>query len=404
MPNPLVHHAYKLTQFFNNWLFPFIICWDDEFKRWKTVENWRRLIPYYILNWFLIDIFLVGVTVFVFFTAVYRPDTLPFENAIIFTIISMTFPLSMAVDFTVYYYSQEFVKVVNWVDNSVEQYFPSDFRKQWRLGSFSLFLHELKKLQRGRNFDKDGLLLNQIAFFNGLLFHVVPVLLVWGDWDPLYLVLVVVKLPNTYYTIPDLTSDSWVKIIRMVVSVLVTHAMFMNFNTLNIIGLNIVQGYVKLLKRLRDLPLKYSNILNYKQIHIVANMVQGAYKLLVAVALLAQFFGIVVGTSVIIVGLRLGNTTLTSVALLVTVSSVLGSTSVLLFGCSWVERTEEVFHSWRWKLTEKKDGGVIRRQIRGCRKIALAVGGVGTLDDDIKCGFFQASIIYTANLLLAISK
>ncbi|CAL8132346.1 unnamed protein product [Orchesella dallaii] len=397
MPSPLTHHSYKLQKFINDRLYQGRTYWDDDEEKWKLESNWRKLIPYYIFNYFFVNTLFVGFIVLIFSTMVYIPDALPFESCIIFVLVSLAIPYSIAVDVVFHFFSSEVLQIVNWMDEKRDQHFRTQQTKPWKLGSPSIFLHELSNVRQNQDVDFIGLVQNITEIDLAISSIIIPLLLVWGDWDPIHLTVII--LPTFGW--PNLSSNLWVKLIRIVVTFIWGQAIFFNIRCLNIVGLNVLFGYLKLLKRLLSLDLNHSTMREYKQIYITVNMLEAAIKFLLGILLGIEFAAIILGVNVTIMGFRLGNFPMSLVASMIAIIGLWGTWVCFIVGCSWYEVSEQMLQSWRWQVVDSLNRKDMRKRVKSCRIMTLVAGGIGILDDTIKNTFFHSALTYTANLLLA---
>jgi len=142
MPSPLVHHAYKLNQKLNDCLFHYCLHWNVEIGEWKQETDWKRQVHYYIFHFFLMGLLMPSITAFVFYSAVFIPKALPLESTIIFVMISLTFPVSIFVDFFFFYYGHDFLAIINWVDQQVDAHLMNrrQITEPCKLGNPTIFI------------------------------------------------------------------------------------------------------------------------------------------------------------------------------------------------------------------------------------------------------------------------
>ncbi|CAL8132344.1 unnamed protein product [Orchesella dallaii] len=146
MPSPLTHHAYKLNKYINKRLYQGPTYWDEDSMIWKMEPNWRKLIPYYIFNYFFLNIILVVLALIIFSIIVYIPDALPFEKSFIFVLFIMTIPYCISVDILFHIYGSDVLQIVNWIDEQRDQHFRTQQTQPWKLGSPGIFLHGTIKI------------------------------------------------------------------------------------------------------------------------------------------------------------------------------------------------------------------------------------------------------------------
>ncbi|CAL8127714.1 unnamed protein product [Orchesella dallaii] len=343
-----------------------------------------------------------------FMNAIFYPKALPFEDGIIFALVSIIFPFSVFFDFLIFFYSSELLTAVNWTAKTTDTMFVNRQRSKSKhlvdVGRQNVFLKEVYNIFRGNPVDWVGLFLYQLVIFYGLVSVVAPVVLVWGDWDPFQIALIILASPHAPFRFPDITASLWSKLFRGILMFSISQALFANVRTLSIIGANSLFGYIKLLKRILTLELNHHVMQEYKEMHIVIGMLESPLKILFAILLQTLFMGIVLGTNMTIIGLQLRNLVMIYIAFTIMIVAVPVSFLVFWFGCSLYETSEAILHSWRWQLVWKSRRGYVRRIVRSFRKLALTAGGIGVLDDTIRNTFYHSSFTYTANLLIAARK
>jgi len=246
-----------------------------------------------------------------------------------------------------------------------------------------------------------GLVLNTIVIFYGYTAFAIPVLFLWGDWDPFQLVLIILSSPHAPFGLPDLTMSVWGKVVRAILTSLLLHVMMVNIRTFSVLALGYVLNYIKLLKRIYSLELNPRIITEFNQLYINMNMMDKPTKIVASIVLQALFTCIVFGTNVFIIGFKLGSFAMCFFAAMITSLGVFGSSLVFMIGCSWYEISEAVLNSWRWQIVDKPNRQWYKRKVRSCRRMVLTAGGIGILDDTIRNTFHHSALIYTANLLIA---
>ncbi|CAL8112279.1 unnamed protein product [Orchesella dallaii] len=406
MPSPLVHHAYQLNQLINDQLFPYFLYWEDNNQKWKRETSWRRMIPYYIMGYLSVDVFCITFSVFVFLTAVFAPSALPFENAIMYALISAVFPMSLVIDIIVFTYSSEVLFLLNWLDDVVANQFPSTVEVELlKIGNPRIFRVELSKWTRGDAPDWIGLLVNWVVISYTSASICKPLLVVWGDWDPLYLLAAILSSPQfEWFPFPDITSNIFFLCFRLILSFLVSQAIFVNFKTFTIVITILLFNVVRLLGRIQSNDLNYEAILQYKQLYLANNVIIGTASIFFSQVLQAAFTGIVLGANIVILGIHWDSLSMVYVGGMAVVIAVFGAFLTFVSGCCWHEKSDDIFYAWGEKLGGKRDVKGLKRRVLSCRRLALRAGGVGVLDDGIKNTFFHSALTYTANLLLATSK
>ncbi|CAL8112281.1 unnamed protein product [Orchesella dallaii] len=401
MPSPLVHHAYQLNQLINNHLFPYFLYWDNNNQKWKRETSWRRMIPYYIMGYLSVDVFCITFSVFVFLTAIFAPSALPFENTIMCALISGAFPMSLVIDIIVFMYSSELLLLLNWLDDVVADQFPSTIEIEWTIGNPRIFVVEVGKWTRGHAPDWIGLLVNCVVISYTSASIIMPLLVVWGNWDPLYLLAAILSSPQFgWLPDPDITSNSYSLCFRLMLSFLFSQAIFVNFKTFTIVITVLLFNVVRLLGRIQSNDLNYRAIIQYKQLYLANNVIIGTASIFFSQVLQAAFTAIVLGANIVILGIHWESLSMVYVGGMAFVIAVFGAFLTFISGCCWHEKSDEIFHSWRVKLERKRDVKGLKRRILSCRRLALRAGGVGVLDDGIQNTFFHSALTYTANLLL----
>jgi len=246
-----------------------------------------------------------------------------------------------------------------------------------------------------------GLVLNAAVIFYGYAALVAPVLLLWGDWDPFQLVLIILSSPHAPFGFPDLTMSIWLKAFRSIFVILFAHAILANIRTFTVLAFSFVLNYVKLLKRIHSLELIYPVIIEFKQMYISINMIDKPIQIVISLCLQALFMALVLGTNVVVIGFQLGSFAMTFIAAMVVVVGACGSSLAFVIGCSWYEISGAVLHSWRWQIVEKPNRQWYKRKVKSCRRLALTAGGIGILNDTIRNTFYHSALTYTANLMIA---
>ncbi|CAL8112195.1 unnamed protein product [Orchesella dallaii] len=409
MPSPLVQFAYQLNQHINDCLYPYCIKWNDSEGKWKSENDWKRLVPYYLLHIVYMDMIAPMLVVSTFYTIVFIPNVLPFEKKIIFTIFAALLPFSSFVDYFFYHYRSEVLMILNWVidelDKQCGKRLVSSRTKPRRSNIFKTFFEEIRNLIHGKNCDRVGLFLN--SFVAGLTISPLTVapLLVYVECDPFSLILIILSSSQTFgWTFP--AQFPWMKEVILTALGILTGlvTVVVNIKTFSVLGMSFLFGYLKLLQRIKAFDLNFVSVQRYKELHIAENMILEPLQILTALILEVSFLAIVVGTTVAVTGGKMGNFIILSVGIIFSVFGTMVAAIMFVTGCSWYIISGYIFDSWRREVVGVRGNrALMRRKIRSCRRLALSAGGVWILDDTAKNSFCYATLTYTANFQLATS-
>ncbi|CAL8127720.1 unnamed protein product [Orchesella dallaii] len=390
MPSPLVQFAYQLNQHINECLYPYCIKWNDSEGKWKSENDWKGLVPYYLLHIVYMDVIAPILVVSTFYTIVFIPSALPFEKKIIFTIFAAVLPFSTFVDYFFYHYRSEVLMIVNWVIEELDKQWGKgtlmSSTKQRKSDVFRTFIQEIENMIYGKPWDWVGLVLSLfVAGFTTSSLIVVP-LLVYVECDPFSLILIILSSPETFgWTFPAQfpLMKKAILLGLCVLTALVT--VVVNIKTFSVLGMSFLFGYLKLLQRIQAFDLNFVSVKRYKELYIAENMIREPLQIVTALILEVSFLVVVVGTTVAVTWGKLGNFIISGVGVFFSVSGMLVAAIMFVTGCSWYIISGSILDSWRREVVGV--GGnraLMRRKIRSCRRLALSAGGVRILDDTVK--------------------
>ncbi|CAL8127717.1 unnamed protein product [Orchesella dallaii] len=408
MPSPLVQFAYQLNQHINDCIYPYCIKWNDSEGKWKSENDWKRLVPYYLLHMVYMDVIAPMLVVSTFYTILFIPSVLPFEKKIIFTIFAAVLPFSTFVDYFFYHYRAEVLMIVNWVIEELDKPCGKGTVSrtiQRKSHVFRTFIQEIGNLIHGKHCDWVGLFL--CSFVTGLttISLIFAPLLVYAECDPFSLILIILSSPETFgWTFPAQFPLMKNVILMGVCFLTGLVTVVVNIKTFSVLGMSFLFGYLKLLQRIQAFDLNFASVQRYKELYIAENMIREPLQIVTALILEVSFLAVVVGTTVAVTWGKMGNFIISGVGIFFSVSGTMVAAIMFVTGCSWYIISGSIFDSWRREIVGVcRNRALMRRKIRSCRRLALSAGGVRILDDTVKNSFCYATVTYTANLLLATS-
>ncbi|CAL8140853.1 unnamed protein product [Orchesella dallaii] len=402
MKSPLVLLAYSLNQTLDNFLFPaYYIHWDRNKEKWRQLERnkYLKAIPYTIVNFCIVGILMIGSLVFILLTAFFCPGSFPAEQILTLSYAGLGMNTSIGFDTIVLLYGNELVALTNWLlhleNTKIDQKQQVNFRTVTK---------DIVKTLRGET-HWIGLLLNSVVLSYCFAAIVIPIAMVFRNWDPIFFAL---KAISMLLKIEDIYASTWEFVTaRYVLSFLSSQAMLLNFRALSMTGYFVGVSAMALLKRLEKKPLNPFILMEYKELQIAIAVAFGLVNSLFGGVVAFGFIGQVIGLNVLIFAAE-GKTN----AVVVGMSSFFSAVTLFILcfsfavGCSINERSLKIKEKWSKDLIyyRRFQGNILRRQLLGCRLLALPVGSVGILDKKVKINYFNHTLNNIVNVMLVMNE
>lgn len=305
------------------------------------------------------------------------------ELLIMYGLLVINLPLSFCVDLMVYLHGDDLTKCMNWLNKITESFDKG----------------------RGRKLDLIGLIANQmVSSYTYIMAAGIPLFLVYGDWEPVYLGLIMLAKSERVGAswMETLAKDSHFKLARYIIMIVGCQPLTINLRTISVVLLLQMYNLTRHMKFLSKKVLSIGLVRKYKETWTGLKIVEAFMRNMLASYLTIVFFILVVGTNVVILGLRHANFGVLSVSLFAIGMNWIIVIFTLESTCALSELSEIMIVNWNRQLKKisTDNRAYTKKLIKSCRQIAFKIGSLCRVTREMKMGYFDSVLTQLVNLLV----
>ncbi|CAL8088173.1 unnamed protein product [Orchesella dallaii] len=397
----LALHSFELHQKAVDLFIPHCFYWDIEKKVWKYESNFRKLRPYYVLNFGIIGFMGFQFALFLIGVSLIDPELFKLKQVLMVILMFVGGNIVLLEDILMYFYGKELLSVANWCSSINE----SEFVGENAMKEFSLknaIAEEIGKLRKGERFDFYGIFMNYVVVTYIFLGTVTPLLAVYEDWDPFHLFLLAVDSPKILGGFHlHLASNPFLKGIRFLSTSILMQSAFMSTRGFTLIILSFAQTIIKVFSHLIEQRVSHIHIRRYREFLLCFRLTDEPLRLLFGGFLLLGFIILVLSVSITFFGWKFLPWNVYIFLPLLTL--IVASFIILPFkvSCFLYETSQSILKRWKCQARIIIFGVRLYKTLQSLRPLYLPVGNVGKMDDVKRMTYFESLMYYIMNFLIA---
>ncbi len=378
--------------------YPTYVSWNTVTQQWKSSIKPTKKFLLHVLTISMLQLHVLTLLGLAIYCEIFKSNLFSIGKLLLVSLaIGYVSSFSIQLNGILILFGQEMVLVANWASVHMKQLgiFPIPKSRANLLTELALEMQ--KAFTSKSNVDKFGIVAGYTFIANSLASFVFSFAIVFSDADFIFIVLFVI---SNFFGFTNYWFCSWyVNIIRYISTLWILQCLAVVPPTITALGVAILQVLIHSLTHLERVDLTYSNTKTFKTVFVANNIIFYMQKWLNGVFLGACFFVLILTINLSIFGKNFLPGHLYILAPFMAFTMLWGTMLILHYEKTTYNASCNIIKKWKSELAlgTLAKPKYMKLLLYTLQPIAMPVGDIGIVDQDIQINYFSAVLDYVVN-------